>query len=89
MLLSPVSVVAASLFSGLAVSPHQSVVQLAQFQQLSHDNAMQVRFASPEQARLAAISLHDALLAGRWQDSMLILQLDAQAQARLAPMLFT
>ena len=85
MLLSPVSVVAASLFSGLAASPHQSVSELTHLQQLSHDNAMQVRFASPAQARLAAISLHDALLAGRWQDSTLILQLDAQAQARLAP----
>lgn len=84
MWLSSVSVVAASLISGLAASPHQSVSQLAHLQQLSHDNAMQVRFASPEQARLAAISLHDALLAGRWQDSTLILQLDAQAQARLA-----
>lgn len=79
------SLAAVWLNTALAGAPHQSAVQLQQLQQLSSDNARIVRFASPEQARLAAISLHDALLGGHWQDSSLILQLDAAAEARLAP----
>ncbi len=79
------SLAAVWLNAGLAAAPHQSAAQLQQLQQLSSDNARIVRFASPEQARLAAISLHDALLGGRWQDSSLILQLDAATEARLAP----
>jgi PKD repeat protein len=79
------SLAAVWLNTALAAAPHQSAAQLQQLQQLSSNNARIVRFASPEQARLAAISLHDALLGGRWQDSSLILQLDAAAEARLAP----
>ncbi len=79
------SLAAVWLNNALAGAPHQSAAQLQQLQQLSSDNARIVRFASPEQARLAAISLHDALLGGRWQDSSLVLQLDAAAEARLAP----
>lgn len=79
------SLAAVWLTTGLAAAPHQSAAQLQQLQHLSSDNARIVRFASPEQARLAAISLHDALLGGRWQDSSLVLQLDAAAEARLAP----
>jgi carboxypeptidase T len=69
----------------LCAAPQHSDAQLAHLHQLSSENAMLVRFANPTQARRAAISLHDALLAGDWQDSVLILQLDAAAQARLAP----
>lgn len=80
MLLSPVF-----MLTALAAGPHYSAAQLAQLQQISSGNAMQVRFANAELARKAAIGLHHALLAGRWQDSVLILQLDNAAQAQLAP----
>lgn len=79
------SLAAVWLGTGLAAAPHQSIAELQHLQQLSIENARLVRFSSPEQARLAAISLHDALLGGHWKDSQLILQLDADAEAKLAP----
>jgi len=79
------SLAAVWLGAGLAAAPHHSAAELSHLQQLSTENARVVRFATPEQARLAAISLHDALLDGHWQDSMLVLQLDAAAEAKLLP----
>lgn len=80
MLLSPVF-----MLTALAAAPHISEAQLVQLQQISSESAMLVRFNSPDLARKAAIGLHHALLAGRWQESVLILQLDGAAQAQLAP----
>ncbi len=73
------------LLSGLAATVTHDVSQLEAFQQQAIAEATQVTFASPEQARAAAISLHHALLAGDWKTGQLILQLDAEEQARLRP----
>jgi len=59
--------------------------RLQDFQQQQLQQATEVRFASVELARAAAVSHHDALLAGHWKDKVLILQLDEQAKLKLAP----
>ena len=59
--------------------------RLQDFQQQQLHQATEVRFATTEQARAAAISYHDALLAGHWKDKVLILQLDSKAKLQLAP----
>lgn len=59
--------------------------RLQDFQQQQLQQATEVRFASVELARAAAVSHHDALLAGHWKDKVLILQLDERAKLKLAP----
>lgn len=59
--------------------------RLQDFQQQQLQQATEVRFATVELARAAAISHHDALLAGHWKDKVLILQLDNKAKLQLTP----
>ncbi len=59
--------------------------RLQDFRQQQLQQATEVRFATTELARAAAISHHDALLAGHWKDKVLILQLDNKAKLQLAP----
>lgn len=80
-----------SLISLLLLSPQLIAAavpmdpRLQDFQSQQRQQATEVHFASAELARAAAISHHDALLAGHWKDKVLILQLDNEAKSQLAP----
>ncbi|RVU33334.1 PKD domain-containing protein [Rheinheimera riviphila] len=69
----------------LYVAPFPDDPRLQDFQQQQLQQATEVRFATAELARAAAISHHDRLLAGHWKDKVLILQLDSKAKSQLAP----
>ncbi len=76
---------ALALITALHSSNLASPAQLATFQQQSIEAATVVTFRSPEQARAAAIGLHNLLLAGDWKSGQLILQLDETEQKKLLP----
>lgn len=80
------NMLACVLISGqLAADPVAGDARLQDFQQQQLQQATEVRFASIELARAAAVSHHEALLAGHWKDKVLILQLDEKAKSQLAP----
>jgi carboxypeptidase T len=58
-------------------------------QEQRQDNVYKVRFPNETLARRAAISFHDALLEVHYADGYMIMQLDDEARARLAPFGFT
>ena len=73
------------LLGGLSATQVHNAAQLEAFQQQAIAEATEVTFASPEQARAAAISFHHALLAGDWKTGQLILQLNSDDQQKLRP----